>query len=69
MRITVVGTGYVGLVSAVGFAELGHRVTCVDIDHGTVDAVQSGTPPFFEPGLQEALKAQCAADRIDSTLR
>ena len=47
MRVTVVGTGYVGLVTAVGLAELGHTVTCVDIDERKVDALNRGEPAIF----------------------
>ena len=49
-RVAVVGTGYVGLVTAVGLAELGHTVTCIDIDEGKVAALNRGEPPIFEVG-------------------
>jgi UDPglucose 6-dehydrogenase/GDP-mannose 6-dehydrogenase len=56
MRVAVVGTGYVGLVTAVGLAEHGHTVVCIDIDEGKVAALNRGEPPIFEPGLQELLQ-------------
>ncbi len=56
MRVTVVGTGYVGIVTAVGLAEIGHTVTCVDIDEGKVAALNRGEPPVFETGLEPLLR-------------
>ncbi len=55
--IAVVGTGYVGLVTAAGFAELGNDVWCVDIDQAKVDALQRGEIPIYEPGLTESIAA------------
>ena len=54
-QIAVVGTGYVGLVAAVCFAEIGHHVTCLDVDGDKINLCKSGIAPFFEPGLQELL--------------
>ena len=51
MRIAMIGTGYVGLVSGACFADFGHQVTCVDKDAGKIDALQRGEIPIFEPGL------------------
>jgi UDPglucose 6-dehydrogenase/GDP-mannose 6-dehydrogenase len=56
MRVAVVGTGYVGLVTAAGLAELGHTVTCIDIDERKVSALSRGEPPIFERGLEPLLK-------------
>ena len=56
MRVAVVGTGYVGLVTAVGLAELGHTVVCIDVDQGKVAALDRGDPPIFERGLEELLR-------------
>ena len=56
MRVAVVGTGYVGLVTAVGLAELGHTVTCIDIDERKVAALSRGEPPIFERGLEPLLQ-------------
>jgi UDPglucose 6-dehydrogenase len=55
MQVAVVGTGYVGLVTAVGLADLGHTVTCIDIDERKVAALNRGDPPIFEHGLQPLL--------------
>ena len=60
--IGVVGAGYVGLVTAAGFAELGSRVFCVDIDAGKVKRLRAGEPTIYEPGLQELLARN--AERI-----
>jgi len=56
MKISVVGTGYVGLVGAVGLAEQGHDVVCVDIDAGKVEMINGGRSPIHEAGLDELLK-------------
>lgn len=56
MKISVIGTGYVGLVSAVGFSEKGHRVVCVDRNAEIVAKLNAGSPHFYEPGLADALQ-------------
>jgi UDPglucose 6-dehydrogenase/GDP-mannose 6-dehydrogenase len=61
MRVAVVGTGYVGLVTAVGLAEHGHTVTCIDIDASKVAALERGEPPIFEPGLEPLLRRNLGA--------
>ena len=53
MRISIFGSGYVGLVQAAVFADVGHRVICVDIDAERVERLIRGEVPFFEPGLSE----------------
>lgn len=70
MQIAVFGAGYVGLVQAVGLAELGHEVFLVDIDEAKVEALQGGSVPFYEPGLEDALKAHITSGalRIDVAL-
>lgn len=67
MRIAVVGTGYVGLVSAACFAELGHDVFGVDIDAAKVAMLKQGISPIYEPGLEELIKRNLAADRLRFT--
>lgn len=56
MKIGIFGTGYVGLVTAAGFAEVGHNVTCVDVDVMRIKQIQSGVTPIHEPGLGESLQ-------------
>ncbi len=64
MRITVVGTGYVGLVSGACFAELGHTVSCLDIDEAKVAILDAGEIPIYEPGLSEMVERNTAAGRL-----
>ncbi|MBI4257125.1 UDP-glucose/GDP-mannose dehydrogenase family protein [Candidatus Uhrbacteria bacterium] len=64
MNLVMIGTGYVGLTTGVGFATLGHTVACVDIDAGKIARLDLGEVPFYEPGVAEALKAVQAAGRI-----
>ncbi|SFF58568.1 UDPglucose 6-dehydrogenase [Halobacillus alkaliphilus] len=66
-KITVAGTGYVGLVAGVCFAEFGHHVTCVDIDEDKVNLMKSGISPIYEEGLEELMKKNYSAGRIDYT--
>ena len=56
MKVSVIGSGYVGLVSGVCLAEKGHKVLCVDADHEKVDKIVRGIPPIYERGLEELLK-------------
>ena len=56
MKITIVGTGYVGLVTGVSLARLGHRVICIGRDKKKILSINSGKSPFFEPGLDVLLK-------------
>ncbi|MEQ6334634.1 UDP-glucose 6-dehydrogenase, partial [Sphingobium sp. MK2] len=53
MKITMIGTGYVGLVSGACFADFGHDVVCVDKDAGKIAAIEAGRMPIFEPGLDQ----------------
>ncbi|MDH5580989.1 MAG: UDP-glucose/GDP-mannose dehydrogenase family protein [Bdellovibrionales bacterium] len=64
MKITVIGTGYVGLVSGTCFAEIGHDVTCVDIVKEKVEMLQGGKSPIYEPGLEELLKRNIKDERL-----
>ena len=66
MEIAVVGTGYVGLVAGVCFADVGHRVTCVDNNPNKINALNDGKIPIFEPGLDDILRS--AKNRISFTL-
>src|SRR5712664_2709624 len=67
MRIAVVGTRYVGLVAGVCFADSGHTVACVDIDEAKIKALNQGRSPIYEPGLEELLEKNLAAERITFT--
>lgn len=67
MRIGMVGTGYVGLVSGVCFAEFGHSVICVDKDESKITSLEKGEVPIYEPGLDTLLKRQIEAGRIEFT--
>ncbi|GAB4575139.1 MAG: UDP-glucose/GDP-mannose dehydrogenase family protein [Rhodothalassiaceae bacterium] len=69
MRVTVVGTGYVGLVSGACFSEFGHHVTCVDVDEGKIAALRNGRIPIFEPGLEDLVARNVEAGRLDFTTR
>jgi UDPglucose 6-dehydrogenase len=64
MRIAVVGTGYVGLVAGVCFADSGHTVICVDVDEEKIAALRQGKSPIYEPGLDELLHKNIAAERL-----
>lgn len=66
-KIAVAGTGYVGLVAGVCFAEVGHQVICVDIDENKVNTLKSGVCPIYEAGLEELMRKNYAAGRIDYT--
>ncbi len=68
MDVCIVGTGYVGLSTAVGFAEHGHKVACADIDGKRVDDINSGKCPIFEPGMENALKRSISNGLLKSTL-
>lgn len=64
MNITIVGTGYVGLVTGTTLAEIGNSVYCVDIDEKKVEAMKNGVVPIYEPGLEEMFLRNIQAERI-----
>ena len=61
MRIAVIGTGYVGLVSGACFADFGHQVVCVDKDAAKIAALEAGKMPIYEPGLEAIVKLNRAS--------
>lgn len=67
MRVTIFGTGYVGLVTGSCLADVGHDVVCVDIDQAKVDGLNRGVIPIYEPGLEPMVKANHAAGRLSFT--
>ncbi len=67
MRLTIFGSGYVGLVTGACFADAGNQVLCVDVDERKVEMLQRGESPIHEPGLEELLKKNLAAGRIAFT--
>jgi len=67
MRVAMIGTGYVGLVSGACFADFGHEVTCVDKDKGKIAAIERGEMPIYEPGLDDLVAANVRAGRLAFT--
>src|SRR6478736_5824244 len=64
MRIAMIGTGYVGLVSGACLSEFGHDVICVDKDAAKIAALKAGKVPIFEPGLEDVIAANVKAGRL-----
>ena len=67
MQIAVVGTGYVGLVTGVCLAEVGHTVLCVDTNEEKIRKLRAGTPPIYEPGLEGLLRRNAEHERLSFT--
>lgn len=68
MRVAMIGSGYVGLVSGACFADFGHEVTCVDKDKSKIDALNGGQVPIYEPGLTELVNVNVKAGRLKFTM-
>jgi UDPglucose 6-dehydrogenase len=66
-KICVIGTGYVGLVTGTCFADIGHQVTCLDIDQTRIDQLQNGIMPIYEPGLKQIVEQNVGAGRLNFT--
>jgi len=64
MKLAVIGSGYVGLVTGAGFSDFGNHVTCVDIDQGRIERLRRGEIPFFEPGLPELVQRNAKGGRL-----
>jgi len=67
MRVAMIGTGYVGLVSGVCFSDFGHEVVCVDKDAKKIERLKAGEVPIFEPGLEDLLAKNTASGRLSFT--
>lgn len=67
MKIAVIGTGYVGLVTGVSLSEIGHHVVCIDLNKDKVAKMQKGTSPIYEPGLSELMTKNIKAQRLSFT--
>ncbi len=68
MRVTIFGTGYVGLVTGTCLAEVGHHVVCVDIDTAKIEGLRRGVIPIYEPGLEPMVKSNHAEGRLEFTI-
>jgi UDPglucose 6-dehydrogenase len=67
LNICVIGVGYVGLVTGTCFADLGHQVTCVDVDETKIEKLRAGVMPIYEPGLEEMVRRNAQAGRLAFT--
>ena len=64
MKIAVVGSGYVGLVTGACFAQVGHQVICIDNDKQKIEMLRSGVVPIYEPGLEQLVQRNVSANRL-----
>ncbi|HGK0924611.1 TPA: 2-dehydropantoate 2-reductase N-terminal domain-containing protein, partial [Streptococcus pneumoniae] len=67
MKITIIGTGYVGLITGVGLAMLGHSVTCFDINDEKIERIKQGDLPIYEAGLYELINDACENNHLTFT--
>ena len=67
MKVTIFGSGYVGLVTGACLAEVGNHVVCVDVDRAKIDLLNGGGVPIFEPGLEPMIARNRAAGRLEFT--
>ena len=67
MKVTTIGTGYVGLVTGACLAEMGNHVVCLDVDRRKVETLQAGGIPIHEPGLEQIVQRNAAAGRLQFT--
>src|ERR1700747_505669 len=67
MKIAIIGSAYVGLVTGACFAEVGHEVICIDNDDRKIKALRSGKIPIYEPGLEQLVQRNVSADRLSFT--
>ncbi len=65
MRISIVGSGYVGLVSGAGLSDVGHHVLCMDINQARIDGLKNGVVPIFEPGLEKMIRQNSSQGRLE----
>jgi UDPglucose 6-dehydrogenase len=66
MKVCVIGTGYVGLVTGACLAHIGHDVICIDTDAAKVEKMRSGIAPIFEPGLEDIMHSAMQTERLQS---
>ena len=67
MNVSIIGSGYVGLVTAACFADLGHNVTCVDINRKKINSLKKSVIPFYEPGLKEIVQKNLKSGLLNFT--